>query len=68
MIIRNLDDTMCSPKEYSRAADTLELIALYMRLKGRAKSARIAGKINDALAHESSCDELYQSLPVWARW
>jgi hypothetical protein len=49
--------------EYARAMDTL---AEYARTKAQAMQYRAKGDVM-ALLPESRCNELYDSLPAWAK-
>jgi hypothetical protein len=43
-------------------------LAKYATWKHHAKTERIAGCIEDAMAWERACDSLYRNLPDYARW
>lgn len=43
-------------------------LALYATLKAGAMELRASGSIPQALAAESQCDRIYQSLPEAYRW
>lgn len=50
-----------------RAGYPAEYIA-YAQEKGKAMSARLQGRIGDALRHESNCDKSYAAMPADWRW
>jgi hypothetical protein len=40
----------------------------YAMTKAFAQEARLKGEIASAMTLESRCDDLYGTLPAWARW
>ena len=44
------------------------LLAEYCLAKGKARKARLAGCITDALRHERICESIYNMLPTDQRW
>lgn len=66
--VPNLDDIECDITEYYRAEQVLLTLANYMNKRGKAKHYRLIGEITIAKAYEQDCENLYESLPHWARW
>jgi hypothetical protein len=66
--VPNLDDLSIDPADYDRAAQVFDALARYASLKASAMRTRLAGRINPALRMEERLEEIYASLPEWARW
>lgn len=64
----NLDGLSIDPAELDTAADVFDRLASYARTKAKAMRHRSKGDINTATKFEDSCEQLYKSLPEWARW
>ena len=47
---------------------TLDQLSKYADHKRRARALRVKGDIQAALSWEQACQNVYISLPVWARW
>ena len=50
------------------AADTMDRLGDYCDRKARAREARLAGRIAEALGYENFAEAIYRRLPQWARW
>jgi hypothetical protein len=66
--VPNLDDLSVDPEDSRRAARVMRALANYLDHKRCAMKYRVAGKIEEASAHENTCDRIYRALPGWARW
>lgn len=51
-----------------KSAQHAKTLRRYAESKAAAMRAREEGRIQDAIASESTCDHLYESLPEWAKW
>lgn len=54
--------------ELLEATVVLKALSNYAYTKRYAMQLRLKGNITLALSLEKSCDELYDTLPEWARW
>ena len=66
--VPNLDGASLDHKDYDELADVLRKLAGYAIRKSLAMQDRLDGHIQDALCRERAMDEIYQTLPKWARW
>lgn len=64
----NLDALPVTPPEMYAVARALEGLARYARIKADADTARIAGRVDEALRREARAQTVYNGLPAWARW
>ena len=64
--MENLD--AMDESELLGARDTFITLANYCTRKRRAMEFRVAGRIAAAQLYEQECQEIYDSLPDWARW
>lgn len=62
----NLDAMSMDDLEDTKQA--LRTLAEYINLKQLAHCCRVGGMIAKAIRYEREMDELYDSLPVWAKW
>jgi hypothetical protein len=64
--VPNLD---CLPEgDYLPTKTALDLLADYCFNKRAAMNLRASGRIEQALAYERDCDQIYGRLPEWAKW
>lgn len=62
----NLDHL--SSNELRQLYAVFHQLAYYCEEKADAQDARLNGRILKAQEHERACENIYQQLPVWARW
>lgn len=61
-------DGFATVKEAAQAAQVLLKLSDYAKVKALAMRHRSEGYVTVALKLERRCEEIYKSLPEWARW
>ena len=61
-------DLLAFQEELTAGIEEMQLLHQYAVQKSRAVHQRMMGCIDEAMAYEQSCDEIYKELPVWAIW
>lgn len=61
-------DACASADDMQALAQVFATLADYAGCKALAMRAREAGRIDEALHTERTCDSIYSKLPQWARW
>lgn len=61
-------DCGATPEQYAEANNLMLKIAYYLRLTGHAKQFRLDGQIDRAFKLEERAEQIYKSLPAWAKW
>ena len=82
-LLENIDDMSLDPKDLDIYADNLQelsktftgddsriarKLSSYARWKAQAMRYRLSGQIVSAKCIEDVCDQIYKSLPNYARW
>lgn len=73
-LVPNLDDFVL-PREvaeqkekFKQLSKDFKNLARYCEAKEDAMCLRLYGKVQDAIKLERVCEEIYETLPSWARW
>lgn len=66
--VPNLDNLSDDPRDCDELAFVFKQLAKYAHLKAQSLRKRRAGLMTEAKYAESGMEDIYKSLPDWARW